>query len=639
MLTINPLKRRDWLTLLFILVIAAVMRLGEPGVLEYGHDEAMLSLLAQDMAAARTFPLTGIPSSVGIPNPPISVYIMALPYLISDSPQVAILFVAALNVIGVGLLWLIAARYVGRNSALIAGLAYALNPWAILYSRKIWAQDFHTPFLLLALLLGLYGFGEGKRWAQVFCLPVLLFALQIHFAAWTLLPVFLWLLWLGRKQLDWRATTFSVLLGIITLIPFGIGLTQTLEQDPNRLSNAVNRSNSTLTISGDALIYHARFVTGLGLETTPETVASEQAAELLTGLPVPSILWMVFWVTALIGLIGLIRQRHLFAIITGLWIGIPLLIFTPTWTPIYPHYFIPAIPMLFLLVGAGAAYTAHILPGKAAVRLVIPALIGMILLTQGLWRRGLLRYLDTTYTPGGFNAPMHHLMDVRDALANSDDVIVLSDGYFVEYDQEAAIWPSMLWRMAECVRTLKGDGIAVLPAEPFTVVTAPNAPDNPLGGLYERPDDNIFPLRPGEGEYRVAFFEAAPEWAGEPLTSITPARFGAGIILTGYSLSDSQLTLEWRLPGPVQANYHYFGHFLNAAGEKIGQGDSFLWPGRHWCAGDRLITWTVAAPQPETSILRVGLYTLDGEAFINAPLLDEAGNSIGTWVDIPLTES
>ena len=60
---------------------------------------------------------------------------------------------------------------IGRTVALLAGLTYALNPWAILYSRKIWAQDFHTPFVLLGLGLGLYGFIEGKRWAQAACLP------------------------------------------------------------------------------------------------------------------------------------------------------------------------------------------------------------------------------------------------------------------------------------------------------------------------------------------------------------------------------------------------------------------------------------------------------------------------------------
>ncbi|HEX2905576.1 MAG TPA: glycosyltransferase family 39 protein, partial [Phototrophicaceae bacterium] len=236
----RQLTRLDALALLLVLLVAALLRLGNPGVVEFLHDEAMLSLLAQDMAAGKGVPLTGIPSSVGVPNPPISVYIMALPYALGADPQAATLFVAALNVIGVGLLWLITYRYLGRLIALIAGLAYAVNPWALLYSRKIWAQDFHTPLVLLTLGLGLYGFGENKRWAQVLCLPVLIVALQIHFAAWALLPLYLWLLWLGRKNLSWRVLFLSFALAGLTLVPFLLGLTQTLQADPNRISNALN---------------------------------------------------------------------------------------------------------------------------------------------------------------------------------------------------------------------------------------------------------------------------------------------------------------------------------------------------------------------------------------------------------------
>ncbi|MCA9913388.1 MAG: glycosyltransferase family 39 protein, partial [Anaerolineae bacterium] len=206
MLTINPIKQRDWLLLALVLLCAAVVRFGQPGIVEFFHDDAMLSTLAQNMAAGEYFPVTGINSSVGIPNPPTSVYVMALPFFFDSNPMTAILFVMGLNVLGVGILWLIAQRYFGRTVALVAGLSYALSPWAALYSRKIWAQDFHTPFVLLGILLGLYGFWEAQRrsetehprwrlssheWAQIFTLPVLLFAFQIHFAAWALIPVYL----------------------------------------------------------------------------------------------------------------------------------------------------------------------------------------------------------------------------------------------------------------------------------------------------------------------------------------------------------------------------------------------------------------------------------------------------------------
>ncbi|GIL14424.1 MAG: hypothetical protein BroJett038_31440 [Chloroflexota bacterium] len=636
MLAVNRMTRRDGLLLALVLLVAALMRLGEPGIIEFLHDEAMLSLMAQDWLAGGDFPLTGIPSSVGVPNPPISVYVLTLPYLLSSNPQFATLFIAALNVAGVGLLWWIAHRYLGRVAALAAGLAYALNPWAILYSRKIWAQDFHTPFLLLAIVLGLYGFGENKRWAQIACLPVLMSAVQIHFAAWALLPLYLVCLWIGRKTLSARALFFSFVLATMTLLPFLLGLSSTLQQDPNRIANAVARSGKALTLTPDALIFNARLATGLALETW---VAPQQTADLLGSVPPPAGLWLLIGTAVVVGLAAVWRPPHRqLALLLIVWVGLPVAVFSITWTRVYPHYFVASIPALCLLAGVGLAWLVNAAPGKPYSRTALLAGFGVLLLTQGLWWRGLLRYLDSTATPEGFGPPMHYLLDARAALAQHDDVLVISDGFEILYDQEPAIWPVMLRDTARCVRALAGDGAAVFPAGAFAVLVAPNAPDNPLGSLYRVDEEVVFPLRPGEGSYRVRAFEAAPEWNGPALTAVEAVRFESGIRLTGYHLQADRMILEWQLPGPVEADYHYFGHFLDANGEKIGQRDNSLWPGRFWCAGDRLLTWADISLLPETAILRVGLYTLENGGFINASVFDETGNVVGTWADIPLNE-
>src|SRR5690606_31883137 len=96
------------LALLLIIGVAALARLSYPGTVEFKHDEATLSLLALDWLRGGPFPLTGMPSSVGIPNAPVSVYIMALPYGAGLDALGATLFIAVLNVAGVGLLWVIA---------------------------------------------------------------------------------------------------------------------------------------------------------------------------------------------------------------------------------------------------------------------------------------------------------------------------------------------------------------------------------------------------------------------------------------------------------------------------------------------------------------------------------------------------
>jgi hypothetical protein len=650
------------LALLAVLLLAAALRLGEPGVLEFLHDEAMLSLMAQEMAAGGGIPLTGIPSSVGIPNPPTSVYVMALPYALAHSPQVATLFVAALNVVGVGLLWGIARRWFGAGVALAAGLIYAVNPWALLYSRKIWAQDFQTPFILLALLLALYGFREGRRWAQVLCLPVLFFGLQIHFAAWALLPLFVILVLRGLRRRDGRSPVPTILVSIglaaLILLPFAVGLADMLAREPQRLDTLLNRGGGGLSLSADALRYSVNLATGLGLESW---LAPQQQAELLARVPAPSALLVIDAALLLLG--GWAALRRPLGWLLVAWALLPLLVFTPTWTPVYPHYFITALPAYALLLGMGAVYAYARLQdglrrnigrkrqclvptddrqwGLVSLRLVLFTLGAGLLLTQVLWWRGLLRYVETTATPYGFGTPMSGLLAVRNALAAEDDVLVISDGFEVRYDQEAAIWPVMLRGTADCVRTITGDGLAVFPARPFAVLVAPNALPDPVNNLYRQPDAQTFPLRPGEGVYTLARFAQPPDWDAPALTPIAPAQFGGGAQLTGYHLSADRLYLEWLLPGPVAADYHYFGHLLDARGEKLAQADSILWPGRFWCAGDRVISW-VALPPHDAAVttLRVGLYTLSGEGgFANEPLLDAAGNPVAAWLDIPLPTS
>lgn len=649
---INHFKRSDLLALGLILFIAALLRFGEPGIVEFFHDEAMLSMLAQDMSSGYSFPTEGILSSVGIPNPPTNVYVMWLPYLLSDDPAAATLFVAALNIIGVGLLWFLAYRYFNRHTALIAGLTYALSPWAVLYSRKIWAQDYHTPFLIGALLLGLYGFetnppSRGKFLAQLCCLPLLLFALQIHFAAWVFLPLYGWLLWSGRAQISTRTLILSLLLSGIVLLPYTIGLSQTLAQDPTRITDALNRSgvSAGLGLSPDALVYTARLATGIGLETW---VAPQQQAELLANVPAPSILWAALGLFMIIGLLRCLQNlpsQHFTLLL--LWFALPLLAFTPTWTQIYPHYFIGSIPALALLIGLGSGSlisltSLWIKPSHS--RQVIVAGITLILLTQGIWWRGLLRYLDTHNTPSGFTTPLHYLLDIRDALAHHAQVLVISDGMDVLFDKEPARWSVMLRERVSCLRTIKDDGFAVLPEGPFAALIASNARPNPARSLYTTESLLILPDRPGEGHYEIHTFDAPPPWNGPALTPITPVYFDSGVQLNGYHLEKNSMILQWRLPASrPDLNYQYTGHFLDAAGERLGQHDTSFLMGRHWCAGDTLITWAAIELPEQTAVLRVGLYTLGtgsskGQYFA-ANVLDIMGNPAGQWVDISLENS
>lgn len=643
----HPFKRKDWIILLLVLLIAGMMRFGMPGIVEFFHDDAMVATMALEMAEGVRFPFTGIISSTGIPNTPISIYLMAIPFAISSDPSVAIGFIMALNVAGVGLLWALAHRYFGRNAGLVAGLTYAISPWAVLFSRKIWAQDFHTPFILLGLLLALVGFWERpsdasktrRTLAQAFALPVFLIGVQIHFAAVALLPLVIIVAVYGRRQIQWRAATVSVALAVLVLLPYLIGLTQTLQDDPARISDAATRSaDSGLIFSGESLLDAVYLATGYGMETW---VAPEQQAEFQQAVPA-SPLWSLIGFMMLIGAgVLLWRKRH-FAALVLCWGLLPPLLLVPQWTDVYVHYFIASIPAYALLAGIGTALIARIVPLQPTGQTIILMAYGIILLTQAMWWRGMLRFVDTVEIAyPGYTTPLHQLDTVREAVLPASDVVVLSYGMSWSLHHESVVWSILLHDDAQCTRTLIDNGYAVFPAQPFTVVVAPDAPRSGNYTHYTHDEGELISTRDGAIPYEIYAFDAPPDWWGPEILPVDDAQFDNDVTLTGYALADDTVYLAWELPdGSRSDDYQYSAQLFTADGERITQLDKPFWHGRHWCTGDRLVTWGTLAQVPDAAELRVSMYQLAGNSeapdFIPANVLDEAGNPAGQQAVIPL---
>lgn len=643
---IPTLKPRDWMLLALVLLIAAIVRMGDARLVEFFHDEAMLSLMAQEMADGQTFPLTGIVSSVGLPNPPVSVWVMALPYLFSSNPLTATLYVAALNVAGVGLLWWIARRYFGVTVALVAGIAYALNPWAILYSRKIWAQDFMTPFILLAIALALAGCIENKRWARVLCVPVMLFAAQIHFAGWALLPLVLLIVWMWRARMTRRDLVAALALSALVMLPYMIGLAQTLTHQPDALNTVFTRTGAGegLQITDEALRYSTFMATGLGVETW---TAPNQQDALLANVPTMPLVWGLMGILALLGVIAAWIEHRPLALIVTLWPLLPLLVFSLTWTRAYPHYFIAALPAYALLTGIGLHWLTRILPQRQIARGVLLAGFAGIMFSQQAWWAGMLRYVSTQHITlgegtSGYTTPLGPLLDVAAALDDAESITIYSEGQDPHFYADAARWPVILRDHPACVRVLPRDArmafadtqnafsLWVLP--PDETLTAPN--------IIQR----VTPRRGGE-QYIVTVAQAALDIPWTPLDTV---RFANGVTLEGYALQEGRLYLRWVLPDAPTRQfyaarrdaYQYFVHVQDSSGERIDQYDEAYLQGRWWCAGDVLVTWTPFAEQGTGA--RVGFYSLTPQndlPYTPVDVLDTAGQPAGQWVELALEGS
>ena len=544
-----------------------------------------------------------------------------------------------------------ARRYFGLRIAVIAGLFYAVNPWAVLFSRKIWAQELHTPFIILGLLLLLMGFWEsrdgGPRARSVFLaqslgIPLLLVGFQFHFAAWPLLLLVPLALWRRRKQIFARALFVAIVLSVCVIMPYCLGLTQTLESDPTRIADALARSaESGPQFSSASISAILQLVTGSGLEYW---LAPNQAAELAAGYLPLLPLTLLLLPLLVVGMHAVYVRCRRFAILLLIWAFLPSLLLLVEWTPVYIHYFIPSIPALALLIGFGLDWHLRLAARKRPLHVVVWLIIALIFALQIQQWFAALDFVERRHVDyPGFTTPLAKLLPLREELSASDDVVVVAGGMSWNLHHEVAVWDTLLWDALNCVRTIVPDGYAVFPSHAFAIVIAPDAPPGPLTDLYGNADPEVFPAREGGGDYMLYAWRTAPSWPGSTIQLIEPQRFDNGVGLTGYSWEDDLITLEWQLPAQqIGADYQFSAQLYDAEGERLDQLDTRFWHGRHWCDGDHLLTFGPLIQHDDARSLKVALYELgsgkDAGRVINADVLDALGNPKGQSVDIPIEQ-
>lgn len=652
--------RWEWLALAAILLLAAVLRLGAPGVSEFKLDEAHLSQLALDMARGRDFPLLGISSSVGIPNMPVSVWLFALPYLFSSDPAIATLFVGLLNVIAVGLTWWLTRRYFGPGAALAAALLYAASPWGVIYSRKIWAQNLLPSFVILTVGTGLIGLVEAKqphRWRWLIGHGLLLaITVQIHYAALVLVPITAWMLWLGRRNLSRR---LWIGIGVVTLAGIA-GVAGLIMVATDRGVDWSGLGRNGLGLTTDALYHFMITVSGNEIHALAGAGAFQDYLASVPDIVLVQTLfgWLII-ISALVMLIAAWRSsgldRHVRLVLVA-WLILPVAVFSITWTPTFPHYLIPLMPAAFIIFGVGITALWQMIqrrfPARARPAAILLASLLLVFTALQAWNvTALYAFLNASPTPNAFGTPLHYLLAVRDAILadQPDDVLIVGRSDDTRIDQEAAIWTFLLDEVPS-VRPFDAGHMSVVSlARDLTAIITPSAPP---GDLAVPPwltsceaDGQQFELRPGEGQYTICTvtpIDAVPS-AEDTLATFNNGAHLVGTMLPPRSVDPPGINVRlfWTANGPLAGNYSAFNHLLDADGNRIGQRDGPLWSGQYWRA-DELVTHFFELPADvdldAVAILRVGLYQfIDGQPG-NLDILDETGNPAGQWVDIPAAD-
>jgi 4-amino-4-deoxy-L-arabinose transferase-like glycosyltransferase len=638
--------RVEILALVAILILAAVLRWVEPGVVEFKLDEANLSQLSLDFARGRSLPLLGISSSVGFPNPPISVYIFSIPYWFTSNPIVATQFVGLLNILAVLLTYILTRRYYGAGAALLAAILFAVSPWSVIYSRKIWAQDVLPPFVLATLLTALLGFMEGKRWAQWLCLPLLTFTIQIHYSAVAVVAPIVYLFWIGRARWT-RAFFLSFIPAVLVLVPFIFGLLQADLPSIDEIQTIVSSGSGSaaprsLELTNATLHYAALMTAGTEIHSLASSAAYE---DYLSRVPdvyflFGSLTWGVLF-SSLWLLFRAWRKPDLRGRVDGallLWLIAPIALFSVTWTTPYLHYLIVMLPAPFILLAVGFhdawdALRLHI-QVRGYIFIGISSLLGAVVVFQVVLWLALVDFLKTgdkldRYVT--FGVPLQERLALRDRILSShpSQVIARLDGQTLGFNDDATVWNIFLYDVP-LVR-FGDNNTDVFPADE-SILLSYCADSNGQSGASASGDFCYQTANRLPEDKASIEFQPLPE----------SATFANGVTILGHDWSMAGqpcLDIIWGITAPTDQDYSFAVHVTNAAGQEILNADGLSWRGVYWRPGDTVVrrfclSGDQAARVGEIAGVNLGMYTYDGANFHGVDLLDEQGAPVGQILSI-----
>ncbi|HTS20099.1 MAG TPA: hypothetical protein VMP11_21165 [Verrucomicrobiae bacterium] len=210
----------EWVVLAGIVAVGTWLRFQHPELLEFKGDEAYAANQALEFVRGGKLPTSGLMSSVGVSNPPLFIWLLIPMFYVSSNIAVVCGMISALGLGAVVATWWIGRKYYGAIVGLAAAALFAAGPWAVIYSRKIWAQDF-VPVLATGAMWAAHSLVLGKNPKAIFwllCLP--LCTIQIHFSGFALTAAAIAIVILLRPRIDWRFALAGVATAVALALPY-----------------------------------------------------------------------------------------------------------------------------------------------------------------------------------------------------------------------------------------------------------------------------------------------------------------------------------------------------------------------------------------------------------------------------------
>lgn len=351
-----------------IFLLSAIFRLSNLDLIEFKSDEATIVFQTVKFFDNPYLIERGLISGTGVYNFPLFNYVMIALSLWSRDPLVLSGIIALINSLLVVLFFFIIKKYYGQLTAVFACLLLAFSPWAVLFSRKIWAQDLIFLFLVpfFWLLHELIFEKNSKVVLPLFLLLTLL--VQLHGSGFFLSVVTILILLIMRIRVNLKNAAYGVLIGLIPAIPYFLFQINAYPLCPD-CEAFFKYQQSARIFDINNFLRPFQIINGLGYHF----ILGKSYADFITAFPVINLLKYVFasgFLVTLAGIFFIVAKRRKYLYLVIYFVTIPFLYFV-TKTTAYMHYFVVILPVTILLFAIALSLSYSFLHSKFLKMFVI----------------------------------------------------------------------------------------------------------------------------------------------------------------------------------------------------------------------------------------------------------------------------
>ena len=385
----NPIWVRTAVLTLLLTCIAVLLRINNIEDMEYKSDERIVYKVSREIIQgirlsgedqkilAVPVPVVGINSSIGLPNPPGLLYLTTVITAVAKTPVGLASFIAIINSAAIVFLALFLRRYLNEFIVWSAAFLMATNPWSIIFSRKIWAQDLIAPFAILLLFACCQFFMDHRKQNWFWIAIAFSFLLQLHFSALSL-PFFLLCLMVVYRDVfresGYKPIGYAVLLVFVIFLPYAAVILKNLASALSCAATSYQYADSRPEHILKAVGYLFQVFSAHNFS---HIIGSDDAlfSEGING-------WIIVTnnvVTAVLLLIGIFlmmikRKEHSFiTFYFSLFLLFQFGYISFASSRVYPSYFLICYPIGFVLVG----FALNWIPGKLVKSIAATLLVSV----------------------------------------------------------------------------------------------------------------------------------------------------------------------------------------------------------------------------------------------------------------------